>query len=492
MVTTAAVATDPGDRVDPSAAAVWGLGRVAALELPHRWGGLLDVPVDWTGEHLAAALGGGEDQLAIRGDRMLARRLRRAPAPVGRWRPRGTVLVFGDTSGDIARWAAAEGANRVIVTESITEVDHGVVTLETCTGNDRADLADLLTRVRADGVALTAVVLADRSEPAPAPLTDTDPDAWDTPAVRRARHLTDLIHEDLDAFVVFTSVAGTWGGGLQAAAAVAATTVEALAQRAGGTAIAWGPWTGSDERLRRHGLAALAPHAALDAMAAAAATAGRVVLADVDWPRFALAFTGTRPSRLLTDLPEVPVSATEQAPAGDTGATAALRDAWRALTEPEQDRAALDLVRGTVAAVLGHGTLEAVPPTRAFTELGFDSLTAVELRNRLGRVTGLNLPPTAAFDHPTALALAGHIRHTVIGDGLDLTGGLFAELDRLEAGLAVSTPDSTTRSRTVLRLQAFINRLNDVVEPVTEEAPPLEEASDEELFAFIRSELGRA
>ncbi|WP_330467809.1 type I polyketide synthase [Micromonospora zamorensis] len=492
MVTTGAVATDPGDRLDPSAAAVWGLGRVAALELPHRWGGLLDVPADWAGEHLAAALGGGEDQLAIRGDRVLARRLRHAPAPVGRWRPRGTVLVVGDTSGDIARWAAAEGADRVIVTESIAEVDHGVVTLETCAGNDRADLADLLTRVRADGVALTAVVLADRSEPAPTPLTDTDPDAWDTPAVRRARHLTDLIHEDLDAFVVFTSVAGTWGGGLQAAAAVAATTVEALAQRAGGTAIAWGPWTGSDERLRRHGLAALAPRAALDAMAAAAATAGRVVLADVDWPRFALAFTGTRPSRLLTDLPEVPVSAAEQAPAGDAGATAALRDAWLALTEPEQDRAALDLVRGTVAAALGHGTLEAVPPTRAFTELGFDSLTAVELRNRLGRVTGLNLPPTAAFDHPTALALAGHIRHTVIGDGLDLTGGLFAELDRLEAGLAVSTPDSTTRSRTVLRLQAFINRLNDVVEPVTEEAPPLEEASDEELFAFIRSELGRA
>ncbi|MEO3770587.1 type I polyketide synthase [Micromonospora sp. B9E7] len=493
MVTTAAVATEPGEPVDPSAAAVWGLGRVAALELPNRWGGLVDVPVDWTGDHLAAALGGdGEDQLAIRGDRVLARRLRHATAPVGRWRPRGKVLVVGDTSGDIARWAAAEGADRVIVTESIAEVDDGIVTVEACTGDDRAALADLLDRVRADGVALTAVVLADRSEPAPAPLTDTTSDAWDTPAVRRARHLTALIDEDLDAFVVFTSVAGTWGGGLQTAAAVAATTIEALAQRAGATAIAWGPWSGSDERLRRRGLTALPPNAALDAMAAAAGTTGRVVLADVDWPRFALAFTGTRPSRLLTDLPEVPVSAAEQPPTGDAGATAALRDQWRALAEPEQDRAALDLVRGTVAAVLGHGTLEAVPPTRAFTELGFDSLTAVELRNRLGRVTGLNLPPTAAFDHPTAQALARHIRDTVIGDGLDLTGGLFAELDRLEAGLALSTPDSTTRSRTVLRLQAFINRLNDVVEPVTEEAPPLEEASDEELFAFIRSELGRA
>ncbi|MET7867225.1 type I polyketide synthase [Micromonospora taraxaci] len=493
MVTTAAVATEPGEPVDPSAAAVWGLGRVAALELPHRWGGLLDVPADWTGDHLAAALGGGgEDQLAIRGDRVLARRLRHATAPAGSWRPRGTILVVGDTSGDIARWAAAEGADRVIVTESVAEMDDGIVTVEACAGDDHAALADLLDRVRADGVALTAVVLADRSEPAPAPLTDTTPDAWDTPAVRRARHLTALVDDDLDALVVFTSVAGTWGGGLQTAAAMAATTVEALAQQAGATTIAWGPWTGSDERLRRHGLNALPPNAAVAAMATAAGTPGRVVLADVDWPRFASAFTGTRPSRLLADLPEVPVSAAEQPPAGDAGATAALRDEWRARTEPEQDRAALDLVRGTVAAVLGHGTLEAVPPTRAFTELGFDSLTAVELRNRLGRVTGLNLPPTAAFDHPTAQALARHIRDAVIGDGLDLTGGLFAELDRLEAGLASSTPDSTTRSRTVLRLQAFINRLNDVVEPATEEASPLEEASDEELFAFIRSELGRA
>jgi acyl transferase domain-containing protein len=489
MVTTGAVTTDPGEPIDPAAAAVWGLGRVAALELPHRWGGLLDVPANWTGEQLAGVLGGGtgEDQLAVRGGTVLARRLRHATAPAGRWQPRGKVLVVGDISGEIARWAAAAGADRVIVTEHSAEVDDDVVTLEPCSGDDRADLAELLDRVRADGVPLTAVVLADRSEPAPAPLTDTVPGVWDTPAVRRTRHLTELAPGDLDAFVVFTSVAGTWGGGHQTAAAVAATTLEALAHRAGATTIAWGPWTGGD---KRRGLTALPPAAALDAMAAAAATAGRVVLADVDWPRFAAAFTAGRDSRLLADLPEVPVA--PASPAGDAGVTAALRDQWRALAGPERDRAALDLVRGTVAAVLGHGTPEAVPPTRAFTELGFDSLTAVELRNRLGRTTGLNLPPTAAFDHPTAQALAGHLRDAVIGDDLDLTGGLFAELDRLEAGLAVSTPDSTTRSRTVLRLQAFINRLNDVVEPDTEEAPTLEEASDEELFAFIRSELGRA
>jgi acyl transferase domain-containing protein/acyl carrier protein len=509
-VTTGAVTTGPGDTADPGAAGVWGLGRVAALELPHRWGGLVDLPAESAGDPLdglIAAIGNDahEDQLAVRDGVVLTRRIRRAAAPGTPWQPRGTVLVVGDTTGHVARWAAAAGATHVVVTEPVTGdpvtfPSDGVLTVAPCAGTDRTALADLLTRARSGGAPLTAVVLADRDEPAPATLGDTDPSTWDTTAVRTAAHLDELVHEDLDAFVVFTSVAGTWGGGGQAAAAVNAAVLDAVAQRrrAAGraaTAVAWGPWTGGDdERLRRRGVTALPPGAALQAMAGAVGSGtGAVVLADVDWARFAPAFTASRPSALLADLPDAQAAATaDDTPAGDAGATAALRDRWAGLAGPERDRAALDLVRGTVAAVLGHGSTEAVPPGRPFTDLGFDSLTAVELRNRLGRATGLTLPPTLAFDHPTAHALAAHLRDAVLGDGPDLTGALFAELDRLEEGLSVSVPNSVTRSRAVLRLQAFINRLNDITEPVADEAPVLDGATDEELFAFIRGELGRA
>ncbi|MEU7716372.1 beta-ketoacyl synthase N-terminal-like domain-containing protein, partial [Micromonospora chalcea] len=128
-------------------------------------------------------------------------------------------------------------------------------------------------------------------------------------------------------------------------------------------------------------------------------------------------FTALRPSRLFTDIPEAQaaIEAASRAETGPTDRASALRERLAALTPPEVEASLLDLVRSQVATVLGHATVEAVRPDRAFQRLGFDSLTAVELRNRLTAATGLALPSTLVFDHPTPAALVAFIRETVLG-----------------------------------------------------------------------------
>ncbi|MEU4303837.1 type I polyketide synthase, partial [Kitasatospora aureofaciens] len=100
---------------------------------------------------------------------------------------------------------------------------------------------------------------------------------------------------------------------------------------------------------------------------------------------------------------------------GGTGAGSALRERLLSVPAQEQERQVLELVRTHVAAVLGHASPDAMQADRAFTELGFDSLTAVELRNRLTKATGLRLPSTLVFDYPTFPALAAFVRSTVLG-----------------------------------------------------------------------------
>ncbi|MEU8878391.1 beta-ketoacyl synthase N-terminal-like domain-containing protein, partial [Streptomyces javensis] len=192
-----------------------------------------------------------------------------------------------------------------------------------------------------------------------------------------------------------------------------------------GTAVAWGPWAeggmataeGMEAELVRRGLAVIPPALALTALqGAVAGDDGVLTVADVDWERFAPVFTLERPSPLISDLPEVRRaldSAGSSARAGD--ASTGLRARLAGLTEAEIDRALLELVRGQAAAVLGFAGAEVVEPGRAFKELGFDSLTAVEFRNRLNAETGLVLPATLVFDYPSATVLADHLRAEVLG-----------------------------------------------------------------------------
>ncbi|MEV4141770.1 SDR family NAD(P)-dependent oxidoreductase [Dactylosporangium sp. NPDC049742] len=445
VLTSGAVSIGASDPLrDPVHTGVWGLGRAAALEYPQRWGGLIDLPEtvdDRTVQRLAAVLAGAgdEDQVAVRGSGVFTRRLTHAPAaqrPAGApaWKPRGTALVTGGTGAlgsHIARWLAKSGADHLVLTSRRGDATPGAaelraelealgarVTIPACDVSDRAAVAalletlpDLRVVVHAAGVPQSQVLDG---------MTRADFDTIHAPKAGGAAHLDELTDgRDLDAFVLFSSISATWGSGGQAAYAAANAVLDGIAQRRrargrAATAIAWGPWggggmvtaeEGTEEFLRRRGLHVLDPQLAVSALQGALdADETTLTVADVDWARFAPGFTGSRPSPLLGDLPEVAALDSADAPVDGT-----FRDELAAMSPADRHATLLGIVRAEAAAALGHSGADAVDAEQAFRDLGFDSLTAVELRNRVNAATGLKLPATLLFDHPTATALAAHL-----------------------------------------------------------------------------------
>ncbi|WP_348772286.1 type I polyketide synthase [Streptomyces sp. RPA4-5] len=447
-VTVGGVSVGRADRlVSPVQAQVWGLGRVAALELPDVWGGLVDLPEvvdERAGRRLVAVLSGagGEDQAAIRSSGVYGRRFVRAARSAGRtgeWSPSGTVLVtggLGALGASVARWLAGRGVPHLVLTgrrggetpgaaELVAELSAlgARVTVAACDVADRDAVAAVLAAVPAElpltGVVHTAGVVDDGV------LDGQSVERFESVLAGKVGgvvHLDELTSGlDLDLFVVFSSVAATWGGSGQGVYAAANAHLDALVQLRRsrglrGTSVAWGPWAGEGmaaqgeiaEQLRRRGLAAMDPRLAVLALARAVeGDEGCVTVADVDWALFAPVFTSARTSPLLADLPEVGaalapvVAAVEQSSAFRAGLVAA--------PAARRERLLLDLVRSCAAAVLGHASAESVDAGRAFRDLGFDSLTAVSLRNLLSRDTGLSLPATLAFDYPTPVVLAAYL-----------------------------------------------------------------------------------
>ncbi|MEU1671053.1 type I polyketide synthase [Streptomyces roseifaciens] len=471
-LTSGAVAVSGSDAVrDARHTQVWGLGRTVALELPRRWGGLIDLPEtvdDRTAARLAGVLaqaqagGWDEDQLAVRASGVFARRLAHAPArPATRnWQPRGTVLITGGTGalgGHVARRLAHNGAEHLVLTSRRGPEAPGAaalraeletlgarVTVAACDVADRDAVAALLAEHTFTAVVHTAGV-ADAGM-----VADTTPAAFAAALAAKAggaAHLDELLgDQELDAFVLFSSISGVWGSGGQAAYAAGNAFLDGLARqrRARGltaTAVSWGPWAdggmvedGDDEeRLRRRGLRAMTPDAAITALQRALDRDETLLtVADVDWSRFIAPFTLGRPSPLLGDLPEVRATLTEDAP-GTGRASGALAGSLSGLAPEDRARALVDLVRTHAAAVLGHRGAGAVEADRPFRDLGFDSLTAVELRNRLNEATGLALPTTLVFDHPTAADLAAHLL-------TELTGGEDPEATTAAAAAVLDEP----------------------------------------------------
>ncbi|MFC0111199.1 type I polyketide synthase [Kibdelosporangium aridum] len=443
LLTQGAVSVGHGDRLtDPVQAQVWGLGRVVGLEHPERWGGLIDLPGEIDEQATARVLDvlaadGPEDQLAVRSTGVFARRLiRAARRTAAKWSPSGTVLITGGTGalgGEVARWAAREGAKHLVLTSrrgaaapGATELadelrELGVaVTLAACDMADRDAVAALVNECGPD---LTAVVHAAGVSQS-VPLTDTTPDEFAAVVagkVAGAVHLHELTR-DLDAFVVFSSIAGIWGSAGQSGYAAANAALDALIEQRRadglpGTALAWGPWAGGGmaagdggAQLARMGLSGLAPERAITALARSVGAAdATVTVADVDWSRFLPVFTAARPAQLFSSLPE---AATEPVDEAVTGRKAELA----AMAPADLQRTLLDLVRAETAVVLGLPGATAVEPARQFRDLGMDSVTSVELRDRLATVSGVRLPATVVFDYPTPDDLVANLAAEITGD----------------------------------------------------------------------------
>ncbi|MFD7694035.1 SDR family NAD(P)-dependent oxidoreductase [Streptomyces sp. NPDC059805] len=444
--TRSAIALDGEDVTDLAGAAVWGLVRSAQAEHPGRI--LLadtDGPLTDT---LPAIVASGEPQVVCRGAQAHAMRLSRvrADAPgaddATAFDPHATVVITGGAGtlgGLLAQHLVARHGVRHLLLlgrrgpdtpgagalrERLTELGARSVTFTACDAADRDALAEALAAVPADrpvrGVVHAAGVLADGT------VTTLTPRHLDTvlrPKIDAALNLHELVG-DVDMFVLFSGAAGILGAPGQANYAAANAFLDGLAahRRAQGRAaqsLAWGFWaqgtgmtgglgTGDRARINRSGMIGLSDEEGLALFDAARGRPEPVLLP----ARFDLA--------ALRAQPETPVLFRGLVPgARPTASTQATEDdatdLLSGLSGTEREQAMLDLVLERVAVVLGFTSSADVDPDRAFRELGFDSLTAVEFRNRLGRALGLRLPVTLAFDHPSPAALAHHLLDRLTG-----------------------------------------------------------------------------
>ncbi|MCK9930773.1 SDR family NAD(P)-dependent oxidoreductase, partial [Frankia sp. Mgl5] len=535
--TSGAVSTSAADPVTrPADALLWGLGSIAAVEHPGRWGGLVDLPAELderTAPSLAAALRGGhgETELAVRPAGLLARRLVPAPAeqpaPSPGWTPRGTVLVTGGTGalgGHVARWLARAGAPHLLLTSRRGDQAPGApelaaqlralgarVTIAAVDVADRAALADVIAAIPDDvplrAVIHTAAILDDGliSE-----LTLKQIDRVLRVKVGGALNLHELTREtQLDAFVLFSSIAGTAGVTGQGNYAPGNAFLDALAgqRRAAGlvaTSVAWGQWGGAglaepevERILGRYGLRGMDPDLAVHALAGVL-DSGETHLAvvDADWRTFHRA----RPHPLVHELPAVAAeraAAAERAGAGQPGAANGatgpdLAARLAELSGPARREALLAVVRGHIAAVQGHASPDQVDVDRGFRDQGFDSLAAVNLRNRLTAETGLSLPAGLVFDYPTAAALTDHLLTELVPDEPAGLPTVLAEIDRLESVLTAAAVTGADHSAATDRLRDLLARFSSPPQAAngTSVVEELSDASDAELIDFIGKTLG--
>ncbi|MFF9787749.1 SDR family NAD(P)-dependent oxidoreductase [Streptomyces nigrescens] len=470
---------------DLPAAAVWGLVRSAQSENPDRFLLVdVDVDADTDGDVdtegdadtdadgdalptavVSAAVESGETQLAVRAARLLAPRLTRLPQPsrttehptaAARFDAFRTVLVTGATgtvgAAVTRHLVTGHGVRHLLLVGRRGDAAPGAVqlaaelrelgarvTLAACDVADRAALADLLATlpeahplgavVHAAGV-LDDGVISSLTPERMATVLRPKADA----AVNLDRLTRDL---DLSAFVLFSSAAATFGGPGQGNYAAGNAFLEALAhrRRAEGRpalAVGWGMWAERSEmsahldetdrrRMDRGGVGALSTEEALD-LFDRCLSQDRAVAVPVPLDVAAIRRSGTVVAPLLRELAGRPTKRTAAPARGPgTGAGASAAQALAALAPEERHAQVLDLVRTEIAAVLGHSSAGRVDADRAFEDLGLDSLTALELRNALGRRTGLRLPATLVFDHPTPSAVATYLLAELLGDEGELT-----------------------------------------------------------------------
>ncbi|MCS0635323.1 SDR family NAD(P)-dependent oxidoreductase [Streptomyces sp. LP05-1] len=506
----------PGAAPDPAHTALTGLVKSAQAEHPDR---LLLLDADDSvaggavGPALAAALVAlDEPQAAVRGGKLFVPRLvpvaapETPDAPEGRdapdagpdgpaWDPEGTVLLTGATGGlgqSLARHLVTErGARRLLLVSRRGATADGIgelvaeltgsgthVDVAACDIADRSALVELLASVPAEHPLVAVVHAAAALDDGV--ITALTPERLDTvlrPKADGALHLHELTRDlDLSAFVLFSSLAGVLGGAGAAGYAAANAFLDGLARQrraAGlpGTSLAWGLWTengGLGDRITdadrdRMGRAGVVPFTSSEGLALFDACLGVdrpvVVPVRLDLPGLrSMARAGLLPA-VFRDLVGDPGGAAGAA-AATMGPPAPARR-LAGLPEADQEKALLDLVRNQAAAALGHADAARIEPGTAFRDIGFDSLTAVELRNRLKAATGLRLKPTLVFDHPTPVAIARLLHKELVLDLAAVTPPVLDELDRLEAQLAALAPEDAVRDKVTARLKALLWRWTD-------------------------------
>jgi acyl transferase domain-containing protein/acyl carrier protein len=530
-VTSGAVGAGEVPR-SPEQSQVWGLGRVVGLEHPRRWGGLVDLPAEPDTSAAATLLrvlagGHGEDQLAIRASSTRVRRLVRHEPPVlaadRMWQPSGTVLITGaggSLGPHLARWAAERGAKHLALLsrrgpqspgmpELVAELGESgcAATVFSCDVRDRERLDGVLRELESAGhpvtTALHAAAHLDIAPLESAPLSHFCEvvDAKVAGAVNLAE-LLDPAH--LRELVLYSSIAGVWGSGDHGAYGAANAHLDAYAERCRAqglpvTSLAWSIWDeevtknrADVERVVRQGLPFLDPSTAFEGLyRTLSSDRAFEVIADVDWARFVPVFTSVRSSPLIEDFVETVLERQHaDTPAGGTGD--GIRERLAAMTPTDRERSLLELVRTNGAVVLGRGADDQLPSDQEFQQAGFDSLLSVDLRNRLGRATGLTLPPTLLFDHTTPARLAKHLLTELFSEETPTAETVIGRLDRIEADFQSLLADDSVRLRLASRVESLLGSVRGTGS-TADQTPSLEAVgSTAELLELLDNRFGES
>ncbi|MEV0698646.1 type I polyketide synthase [Saccharopolyspora sp. NPDC050389] len=441
FLTNGAVSTSPSEPADLERTLLLGLTREAVGERPEV--GLLDLPAQPKGispADLTGCLSQAGGEFALRTAGLLARRLVHASVgdarPVRDWRPRDTALITDCTSESgrhLAEWLARCGAEHLVLLVDPDQPDPieleaaltergAKVTIARCAPNDRTGLDEVLSAVPQQSPLRTVVHIA-------SPVAEP----------HSALNLDELTRgHDLDAFVLLSTA------GSVATESAAGEVLDSVARwrRAQGlpaTSITWSP---------------------------GAAPVSDAVKQAIDHDETSIVLFRREPAA---------------APTGEAGRPNDLAAQLAAAPGSEKRKILLKAVQSLAAVVLRHAESARIAPGQPFKELGFDSITAVEFRNRLNSITGLHLPVTVLFDHPTAEALVERL-HTALVPAPSIA----AALDGLESALSGQQMSEVDR-----------RRLAEIVDSWLPDSPQsdgvaarLESASNEEIIEFINRELG--
>ncbi|MGW4774994.1 SDR family NAD(P)-dependent oxidoreductase, partial [Nocardia sp. NPDC004278] len=456
VLTEQAVAVADSEQVDLGQAPVWGLLRAAQAEHPGRFQLLdLDHPDlaqdrDPVAVATAVAAAAGEPEAALRGTTLLVPRLaRRAPGTFVRLSEPGTVLVTGGTGGlgaVIARHLVTEhGVRHLLLTSRRGSDAPGAaelraellelgaqVTITACDVSDRDALAALLETIPAQYPLMGVVHAAGTADNGV--IESITPDRIDHvfgPKLDAAWHLHELTRQhSLSLFVLISSAGGLVLAAGQANYAAANVFLDALAVHRRGLGLPaisldYGLWARSSglgtelseddfDRMRRQGFPPLTEAEGLALFDAAIATdTAQLVALRID--PAVLRTRGEQIPALVRAIAPIPVRRHSRTPA-----SRAFAQKLAGLSDADRKSALLDLVRSVAAEVLGHASIDAVAPQQAFQQLGFDSLSAIEFRNKLNTATGLQLPATLIFDQPNPQIVADFIDSQLTGTNQDI------------------------------------------------------------------------